>query len=107
MLLCGVWEMHCNNLRLVLGLGLVRVSSRVRVSVMARVSIRTSWVANYALLRCHLPVIYTRPAGAANMAGAWFIHQLVRPVWPARVLYRPLRPAYGYGNEHCFFTLTS
>ena len=27
------WEMHCNNLRLVLGLGLVRVSSRVRVRV--------------------------------------------------------------------------
>jgi len=42
--------MHCNNLRLVLGLGLVRVSSRVRVrvkvrvSVIVRVSIRTSWV---------------------------------------------------------------
>jgi len=44
--------MHCNNLRLVLGLGLVRVSSRVmvrirvkvRVSVMARVSIRTSCI---------------------------------------------------------------
>ena len=46
--------MHCNNLRLVLGLGLVRVSSRVRVrvrvkvrvSVLVRVSIRTSWVVN-------------------------------------------------------------
>ena len=54
------WEMHCNNLRLVLGLGLVRVSSRVRVrirvkvrvSVMVRVSIRTSWVVNFALFRC-------------------------------------------------------
>jgi len=40
--------MHCNNLRLVLGL--VRVSSRVRirvkvrVSVLVRVSIRTSWL---------------------------------------------------------------
>ena len=44
--------MHCNNLRLVLGLGLVRVSSRVRVrvkvrvSVLVRVSIRTNWVVN-------------------------------------------------------------
>jgi len=62
--------MHCNNLRLVLGLGLVRVSSRVRVrirvkvrvSVMVRVSIRTSWVVNFALFRCYRPVIYTRPA---------------------------------------------
>jgi len=49
--------MHCNNLRLVLGLGLVRVSSRVRVriwfkatvSVVVRVSIRTSWVVNFAV----------------------------------------------------------
>ena len=49
--------MHCNNLRLVLGLGLVRVSSRVsvrvrvkfRVSVLVRVSIRTNWVVNFAL----------------------------------------------------------
>ena len=44
--------MHCNNLRLVLGLGLVRVSSRVRVkvrdSVLVRVS-RTNWVVNFAL----------------------------------------------------------
>jgi len=28
------WEMHCNNLRLVLGLALVRVSSRVRVRIL-------------------------------------------------------------------------
>jgi len=55
------WEMHCNNLTLVLGLGLVRVSSRVRVSVMVRVSLRTSWVVNFALFRCYWPVIYTRP----------------------------------------------
>ena len=34
------WEMHCNNLRLVLGLGLVRVSSRVRVRI--RVKVRFS-----------------------------------------------------------------
>jgi len=57
--------MHCNNLRLVLGLGLVRVSNRVRVkvrvSVLVRVSIRTSWVVNFALFRCYRPVIYTRP----------------------------------------------
>jgi len=57
--------MHCSNLRLVLGLGLVRVSSRVRVkvmvSVLVRVSIRTSWVVNLALFRCYRPVIYTRP----------------------------------------------
>jgi len=59
--------MHCNNLRLVLGLGLVRVSSRVRVrirvriSVMVRVSIRTRWVMNSALFRSHRPVIYTSP----------------------------------------------
>jgi len=60
--------MHCNNLRLVLGLGLIRVSSRVRVrirvkvrvSVLVRVSIRTSWVVNFALFRCYRPVIYTR-----------------------------------------------
>jgi len=53
--------MHCNNLRLVLRLGLVRVSSRVRVrirvkvrvSVMVRVGIRTSWVVNFALFRCY------------------------------------------------------
>jgi len=48
-----------HNLRLVLGLGLVRVSSRV--SVLVRVSIRTSWVVNFALFRCYRPVIYTRP----------------------------------------------
>ena len=59
--------MHCSNLRLVLGLGLVRVSSRVRirvkvrVSVMVRVSIRTSWMVNFALFRCYRPLIYTRP----------------------------------------------
>jgi len=43
--------MRCKNLRLILGLGLVRVSSRfrvrisvdVRVSVMVRVSIRTHY----------------------------------------------------------------
>jgi len=60
---------HCNNLRLVLGLGLVRFSSRVRVrirvkvrvSVLVRASIRTSWVVNVALFRCYRPVIYTRP----------------------------------------------
>jgi len=33
----------------------------VRVSVMVRVSIRTSWVVNFALFRCYRPVIYTRP----------------------------------------------
>ena len=61
--------MHCNNLKLVLGLGLVRVSSRVRVtirvkvrvSVMVRVSIRTRWVVNFALFRFYWPVIYTCP----------------------------------------------
>jgi len=53
--------MHRNNLRLVLGLGLVRVSSSVRVNVLVRVSIRTSWVVNFALFRCYRPVIYTRP----------------------------------------------
>jgi len=61
--------MHYNNLRLVLGLGLVRVSSRVRVrirvkvrvSVMVRVSIRRCWVVNFALFRCYRPIIYTRP----------------------------------------------
>jgi len=62
--------MHCNNLGLVLGLGLVRVSSRVRVrvkvSVMVRVSIRTSWVVNFALFRCYRPVIYTRPIVLKN-----------------------------------------
>ena len=63
--------MHCNNLRLVLGLGLVRVSSRVRVrvklrvGVLVRVSIRTSWVANFALFRCYRPVIYTRPLSSS------------------------------------------
>ena len=62
------WEMQCNNLRLVLGLELIRVSRRVRIrirvkvriSVMVRVSIRTSWV-NFALFRCYRPVIYTHP----------------------------------------------
>ena len=66
--------MHCNNLRLVLGLGLVRVSSRVRVrirvkirvSLMVRVSIRTSSVVNFALFRCYRPVTYTRPAAGNN-----------------------------------------
>jgi len=68
--------MHCNNLRLILALGLVRVSSRVsvririkvRVSVMVRVSIRTSWVVNFALFRCYRPVIYTRPQTVHNVA---------------------------------------
>jgi len=49
--------MRCNNLRLVLGLGLVRVSGRVRVrirvkvrvSVIVRVSIRTSFCDVHAL----------------------------------------------------------
>jgi len=56
--------MHCNNLRLVLGLGLVRVSSwvgvrirvKVRVSAVVRVSIRTSWVVNFAVFCCYWPV---------------------------------------------------
>jgi len=60
--------MHCNSLRLALGLGLGRVCSRVRVrirvkvrvSVVVRVSIRTSWVVNFALFRCYRPVIHTR-----------------------------------------------
>ena len=47
--------MHCDNLGLVLGLGLVRVSSRVwvkvRVNIMVRVSIRTSWMVNFAARR--------------------------------------------------------
>jgi len=29
--------------------------------VMVRVSIRASWVVNFALFRCYRPVIYTRP----------------------------------------------
>jgi len=37
------------------------VAVTVRVSVMVRVSIRTSWVANFAPFRCYRPVIYTRP----------------------------------------------
>jgi len=54
--------MHCNNyLRLVSGLGFVRVRVRIRVkvwvSVMIRVSIRTSWVVNFALFRCYRPVM--------------------------------------------------
>ena len=57
-------------------LGLVTVSSRVRVkirvkvrvSVMVRVSIRTSWVVNFALFRCYRQVIYTCPALLNNRA---------------------------------------
>jgi len=58
--------MHCNNLRSVLALGLVRVSSwvrvriRVKLRVMVRVSIKTRWMVNFALFRCYRPVIYTR-----------------------------------------------
>jgi len=68
--------MHCNNLRLVLGLGLVyrvsgwvRVRIRVkdRVSAVVRVSIRTRWVVNFALFRCYRPVIYTRPVGSFSV----------------------------------------
>jgi len=46
--------MHCNNLRLVLGLGLVRVSSRVRVrnSVVTVEEFATRSVAVF-LLTCH------------------------------------------------------
>ena len=53
--------MHCN--RLVLGLGLVRVSSRVkvRVSVLVRVSIRTNWVLNFALPASNLHSSPTTP----------------------------------------------
>jgi len=29
-------------------------------------------------------------AGVASMAGAWFIHWPVRPVWPMRGLYGPI-----------------
>ena len=71
--------MHCNNLRLVLGLGLVRVSSRVRVrvkvrvSVLVRVNIRTSWVVNLALFHCDRPVIYTRPENFRNSVPKGFI----------------------------------
>ena len=49
--------MHCNSLRLVLGLALVSIRVRVmirvkvRFSVMVRVSIRTRWVVNFALFR--------------------------------------------------------
>ena len=39
------WEMHDNNLRLVLGLRLVRVSSRVRV--MIRVKVRVSVITSH------------------------------------------------------------
>jgi len=68
--------MHCNSLRL--ALGLVRVSNRVRVrirvkvrvSVMVRVSIRTSWVVNFALFRCYQPVIYTRHGDRTNIDSA-------------------------------------
>jgi len=28
------------------------------------------------------------------MAGAWFIHRPLRPVWPVRGLYRPQATAY-------------
>ena len=83
--------MHCNNLRLVLGLGLLRVSSwlrvrirvKVRVSVMVRVSSRTSWVVNFALFRCYRPVIYTRPVSfghdsytyrKSRSLGSWVKH---------------------------------
>jgi len=87
--------MHCNNLRLVLGLGLVRVVSRVRirvkirVSVMARVSIRTSWVVNFALFRCYWPVSYSCPLNDDGTARAVHrraviratcVHPVVRPV---------------------------
>jgi len=58
-----------NNLRLVLGLGLVRDSSRVRVRirvkvrvrVMVRVSIRTSWLVKFAQFCCYRSVICTCP----------------------------------------------
>ena len=70
--------MRCNNLRLVLGLGLVRVSSRVRVkvrvSVLVRVSIRTSWVVNFALFRCYRPVIYTRPVTCSYKKPPYFVN---------------------------------
>jgi len=36
------------------------------ISVMVRVSIRTSWVVNFTLCRCYRPVIYTRSIPAAN-----------------------------------------
>ena len=57
-----------------MGLGLVRVSSRVRVrirvkvrvSVIVRVSIRTSWVVNFALFRCYRSVIYTCPSSPVH-----------------------------------------
>jgi len=39
----------------------VRVRVKVRVSVLVTVSIRSSWVVNFALFRCYRPVIYTRP----------------------------------------------
>jgi len=55
-----VFSVSHNNLGLVLGLRLVKVSSRVRVrirvkvtiSIMVRVSIRTSWMVNFAPFRC-------------------------------------------------------
>ena len=68
--------MHCDNLRLVLGLGLVRVSSRVRVrirvkvrvSVMVRVSIRTSWVVNFTLFHgwCYFPSLWSQIASVCR-----------------------------------------
>ena len=54
-------------------LGLVSLSSRVRVMIRVKVrvsvmvSIITSWVVNFALFQCYRPVIYTRPAAGNKM----------------------------------------
>jgi len=80
--------MLCKVLRLVLRLGLVRVSSRVRirirvkvkVSVMVRVSIRTSWVVNFALFCCYRPVIYTRPTSQFLPFSGSKIRRSTRPL---------------------------
>jgi len=77
-----VWERHCNNLRLVLGLGLVRVSSRVRVgirvkvrvSVMVRVSIRTSWEMNVPVPVSLLPAsnLHSSPAPVSSQVSTQY-----------------------------------
>ena len=52
--------MHCNNLRLVLGLGLVRVSSRVRVRI--RVKVRISFMVRPSIRTLELGLISLLPA---------------------------------------------
>jgi len=93
--------MHCNGLRLVLGLGLVRVSSRVRVSVMVRFSIRTSWVVNFALSLLAASNLHSSPLRNAKKTGLWDLRRIFYKACLVLMMSRQLRRYRTITNRNC------